>query len=231
MQRVGSGSSMTNSPATLATPPRRRRMTPRSPHEPHRVATPLELFFDLCFVVAVAQAGAALHHAVAEDHVGAGALGYALVVLRDLVGLDELHLVRLGLRQRRRPVPPGGLRPDRRRARSSRPASRGVRRRTTGRSSVAGYVVMRLGAGRALAARRASRSRRIARTALRYAVGITVAASSAGSRLLFRAGVHGCPASLVLARRRAGGPGLGRSARARRPGTRTTSPSATGCSR
>lgn len=36
-----------------------RRMTARRPDEPHRSATPLELFFDLCFVVAVAQAAAA----------------------------------------------------------------------------------------------------------------------------------------------------------------------------
>ena len=34
-------------------------MVPRDPHEPHRTATPLELFFDLAFVVAIAQAGAA----------------------------------------------------------------------------------------------------------------------------------------------------------------------------
>lgn len=55
------------------------RMTARDPHEPHRVATPLELLFDLCFVVAVAQAGARLVHAVAEGHAGRGVLGYCLV--------------------------------------------------------------------------------------------------------------------------------------------------------
>jgi len=37
-------------------------MRPRSATEPHRAATPLELFFDLCFVVAVAQAALPLHH-------------------------------------------------------------------------------------------------------------------------------------------------------------------------
>ena len=36
----------------------------------HRVSTPLELLFDLCFVVAVAQAAAQLDHAIAENHVG-----------------------------------------------------------------------------------------------------------------------------------------------------------------
>ena len=54
-------------------------MTARSPHEPHRVSTPLELFFDLVFVVAIAQAANALHHAVAEAHVAEGLLSFAMV--------------------------------------------------------------------------------------------------------------------------------------------------------
>jgi len=43
-------------------------MVGRDPAEPHRAATPLELLFDLCFVVAVAQLAAQLHHAEAEGH-------------------------------------------------------------------------------------------------------------------------------------------------------------------
>jgi low temperature requirement protein LtrA len=54
-------------------------MVPRSPHEPHRAATPLELFFDLVFVVAIAQASSGLHHAVAEAHVLEGLMGYLMV--------------------------------------------------------------------------------------------------------------------------------------------------------
>jgi len=54
-------------------------MTPRSPHEAHRVATPLELFFDLVFVVAIARAAAGLHHAIAEQHAAAGVLSFAMV--------------------------------------------------------------------------------------------------------------------------------------------------------
>ncbi|MFD6187310.1 low temperature requirement protein A [Streptomyces goshikiensis] len=54
-------------------------MTARSRKEGHRASTPLELFFDLCFVVAVAQAGRQLVHALAEDHVGAGITGYLFV--------------------------------------------------------------------------------------------------------------------------------------------------------
>ncbi|MFP3991877.1 low temperature requirement protein A [Streptomyces sp. E11-3] len=56
-----------------------RRMIARSRHDSHRPATPLELFFDLVFVVAVAQAGAELVHAVAEGHAGEGVLNYAMV--------------------------------------------------------------------------------------------------------------------------------------------------------
>ena len=41
-------------------------MSGRDPDEEHRAATPLELFFDLCFVVAVAQASVALHHAALD---------------------------------------------------------------------------------------------------------------------------------------------------------------------
>ncbi|MFF4711383.1 low temperature requirement protein A [Streptomyces eurythermus] len=56
-----------------------RRLTARGREEAHRVASPLELFFDLCFVVAVAQAGVQLVHAVAEGHAGTGILDYAMV--------------------------------------------------------------------------------------------------------------------------------------------------------
>ena len=56
-----------------------RRMAPRSPHESHRTATPLELFFDLVFVVAIAQAASGLHHAVTEGHAVEGLIGYLMV--------------------------------------------------------------------------------------------------------------------------------------------------------
>ncbi|MFI8459308.1 low temperature requirement protein A [Kitasatospora sp. NPDC085464] len=59
-------------------PPPVRRMVPRDRHEPHRVATPLELFFDLCFVVAVGQAGRELAHYLAAGHYGDGLRGYTL---------------------------------------------------------------------------------------------------------------------------------------------------------
>jgi low temperature requirement protein LtrA len=56
-----------------------RPMAARSTTEANRSATVLELFFDLCFVVAVAQAADALHHQIAADHVGDGVVGYAMV--------------------------------------------------------------------------------------------------------------------------------------------------------
>jgi len=51
-------------------------MVARPTDEAHRSATVLELFFDLCFVVAVAQAAAALHDQVSDGHVGNGVVGY-----------------------------------------------------------------------------------------------------------------------------------------------------------
>ncbi|MCY1142670.1 low temperature requirement protein A [Actinoplanes sp. Pm04-4] len=54
-------------------------MRARSADEPHRVATPLELFFDLCFVVAVSQAALPLHHSLAEGHVLVGVRGFLMV--------------------------------------------------------------------------------------------------------------------------------------------------------
>ena len=54
-------------------------MRPRDPHEPHRAATALELFFDLAYVVAIAQAGIGLHHAETEGLFFAGAGRYLMV--------------------------------------------------------------------------------------------------------------------------------------------------------
>lgn len=51
-------------------------MTARDRHEAHRVATPLELLLDLCFVVAISQAAAELHHAVAHGDAVHGVIGF-----------------------------------------------------------------------------------------------------------------------------------------------------------
>ncbi|OTG64802.1 low temperature requirement protein A [Acinetobacter silvestris] len=54
-------------------------LSPRNPHEPHRVATSLELLFDLIFVVAIATAGQQLHHSLIENHIAAGLSNYLMV--------------------------------------------------------------------------------------------------------------------------------------------------------
>ncbi|WP_438864146.1 low temperature requirement protein A [Neptunicella sp.] len=51
-------------------------MTPRDMQEDHRVATPLELLFDLVSVIAIAAAAVGLHHALAEAHYLQGIVQY-----------------------------------------------------------------------------------------------------------------------------------------------------------
>jgi low temperature requirement protein LtrA len=68
------------SPMSTATGvPWRRPMTGRDRDEEHRASTPLELLFDLCFVVAVAGAASSLHHGLAEGRLGHALLGYLTV--------------------------------------------------------------------------------------------------------------------------------------------------------
>lgn len=56
-----------------------RRMQGRDPGEHHRASTPLELFFDLCFVVAVSSASITLHHGFLEGHGAQYTVGYVMV--------------------------------------------------------------------------------------------------------------------------------------------------------
>ncbi|MFF0780926.1 low temperature requirement protein A [Streptomyces sp. NPDC003720] len=67
------------SPGAQQSQPLLRRLTARGRDEAHRVSSPLELFFDLCFVVAIAQAGAQLVHTGAAGHVADAILNYAMV--------------------------------------------------------------------------------------------------------------------------------------------------------
>lgn len=52
----------------------------RDPHEKHRAATPLELFFDLTFVIAFGVAGSQFAHEIAEAHLVAGLLGFSFAM-------------------------------------------------------------------------------------------------------------------------------------------------------
>ena len=53
-----------------------RRMTGRDPHEPHRVATPLELLFDLTFVIAFGVAASQFAHSLVSGHIEAGLISF-----------------------------------------------------------------------------------------------------------------------------------------------------------
>lgn len=54
-------------------------MRPRDIDEEHRASTPLELLFDLCFVVAVSQAADELHAALLSGHFHTAVVGYLTV--------------------------------------------------------------------------------------------------------------------------------------------------------
>ena len=68
---------------TLAGTTRNRlvRMTGRDPGQSHRASTPLELLFDLAFVVAFGQAGDQFAHALAEGHTGAGVVAFVFAIV------------------------------------------------------------------------------------------------------------------------------------------------------
>ncbi|GAA3777378.1 low temperature requirement protein A [Microbacterium kribbense] len=54
-------------------------MTSRDSGQPHRAASPLELLFDLVFVIAVSQSAGTLHELLSAGHVGQGVLAYLMV--------------------------------------------------------------------------------------------------------------------------------------------------------
>jgi low temperature requirement protein LtrA len=59
---------------------RLRLMSGRDPDEQHRAATPLELLYDLTFVVAFGVAGEQFAHLMAEGHFAAGLIGFVAAV-------------------------------------------------------------------------------------------------------------------------------------------------------
>lgn len=56
------------------------RMTGRDPHERGRVATSLELLFDLTFVVAFGLAGNEFAHLAATGHLAIGLFGFVFAI-------------------------------------------------------------------------------------------------------------------------------------------------------
>ncbi|MGW9630889.1 low temperature requirement protein A [Agromyces sp. NPDC055520] len=59
---------------------RLRRMSGRDPDEPHRTSTPLELLFDLTFVVAFSQAGTQAAHLLEIGHFGPAIIGFSIAI-------------------------------------------------------------------------------------------------------------------------------------------------------
>ena len=53
----------------------------RDINEKNRTATPLELFYDLIFVVAIAHIAAAFHHDFAHNHIGHGVVSFVMVFI------------------------------------------------------------------------------------------------------------------------------------------------------
>lgn len=53
-------------------------MSGRDYSEHHRVSTPLELFFDLIFVIAISSASGSLHHALMNHHVASGLISFTM---------------------------------------------------------------------------------------------------------------------------------------------------------
>ena len=57
-----------------------RPLSGRDPNETHRTVTPLELLYDLTFVVAFGTAADQLAHYLAEGHAGTAIAGFCLAV-------------------------------------------------------------------------------------------------------------------------------------------------------
>ena len=60
---------------------RRQAMAGRDPHEPHRTATPLELLYDLIFVVAIGSTSSQLSSALSAGQWWTGLVGFAFCMV------------------------------------------------------------------------------------------------------------------------------------------------------
>ena len=59
----------------------KQRLSGRDINEENRTATPLELFYDLIFVVAIANLAAAFHHDYVSNHIGHGVVSFVMVFM------------------------------------------------------------------------------------------------------------------------------------------------------
>ena len=206
---TGRGAPMSEMTGTAS--PWYRPMRARRPDEAHRASTPLELLFDLCFVVAVAQAAAELHHAVAEDHVGARrVVGYLMVFFAIWWAWMNFTWFASAYDTDDVAVPADDAGADRRRAGPRRRGAAAFDERDFAIVTV-GYVIMRLAlvAQWLRAAARRPGHRRIG-AALRRRH--HASCRSAGCCACCCPTACSCPAFLRAGRRRAGGAGRGPSA-------------------
>jgi len=56
-----------------------KQLKARNTEDKNRAATMLELFYDLIFVVAIANVAAEFHHAIANDHIGHGIISFIMI--------------------------------------------------------------------------------------------------------------------------------------------------------
>ena len=73
----------------------RRRFSGRDPEEGHRAATPLELLYDLTFVVAFGIAANELAHYLADGEIWTAIVGFAIAAFAVAWGVDQLLVVRV----------------------------------------------------------------------------------------------------------------------------------------
>lgn len=209
-------------------------MAGRDPHERHRVATPLELLFDLTFVIAFGVAASGFSHALAEGHVGVGFTGFIFATfatcwawinftwfasaydtddwvyrLLTMVQMVGVLILALGIPPFYASIEHGG--------------------HLDNELIVAGYVVMRVAmVAQWLQAARQDPARKPA--SLTYATVITVVQVGWIASIFLPLSVtFGLIAFALLACAEMIGPWLAESRRGGRPGTLTTSPNGTDC--
>ena len=209
-------------------------MLGRDPNQPHRAATPLELLFDLTFVVAFGVAAEQLAHLLAEGHLASGLTGFGFAMfavcwawinfswfasaydtddwpfrVATMVQMVGVLIFTLGLPDVFASIDQG--------------------QQVNNTVTVAGYVVMRIAMG--FQWLRAATQNPARRSACRTYLATILVAQAGWVLLLFMN--TSIPVWFLLAVPliliELAGPWIAETARAGPPGTPTTSPSATGC--
>ena len=209
-------------------------MLGRDPNQPHRAATPLELLFDLTFVVAFGVAAEQPAHLLAEGHLASGLTGFGFAMFAVCWAWINFSWFASAYDTDDWAVPGGHHGPDGRRAHLHPRAPGRVRlhrpsQQVNNTVTVAGYVVMRIAMG--FQWLRAATQNPARRSACRTYLATILVAQAGWVLLLFMN--TSIPVWFLLAVPliliELAGPWIAETARAGPPGTPTTSPSATGC--